>query len=164
MDLLDRLLGHDRRTTAQLLERSRELRVEQWTQSFDLGHQTLAATFQQMIGNVRIWTDLMVARPTRPSSDEALITADDLIATWHSVYDDFATLAHSIGDESRWDATYLDVLDDPPRPKSFGATIAHVITHNMHHRSEIIHMLTRLELENVLEGDVLSWEQQAQRT
>jgi hypothetical protein len=31
----------------------------------------------------------------------------------------------------------------------------------MHHRAEIIHMLTRLGLEEVLEGDVLSWEQQA---
>src|SRR5215211_3881748 len=55
MDLLDRLLGHDRWTTAQLLERCRELRVEQWTQPFDLGHQTLAATFQHIIGNVRVW-------------------------------------------------------------------------------------------------------------
>jgi uncharacterized damage-inducible protein DinB len=60
MDVLDRLLGHDRWTTTQLLERCRELRVEQWTQSFDLGHQTLAVTFQHMIGNVRVWTDLMV--------------------------------------------------------------------------------------------------------
>jgi uncharacterized damage-inducible protein DinB len=46
---------------------------------------------------------------------------------------------------------------------SKSSTIAHVITHNMHHRSEIIHMLTRLGLANVLEGDVLSWEQQSQR-
>lgn len=163
MDLLDRLLGHDRWTTTQLLERCRELRPEQWTQSFDLGHQTLVATFQHMIGNVRVWTDLMAQRPMRPSSDEVTTTADDLIAAWQSVYDDFATLARTIHDESRWDATYVDVLEDPPRPKSFGGTIAHVITHNMHHRGEIIHMLTRLGLANVLEGDVLSWEQHARR-
>ena len=46
MDLLDRLLGHDCWTTTQLLERSRELQPEQWVQPFDLGHQTLAATFR----------------------------------------------------------------------------------------------------------------------
>jgi uncharacterized damage-inducible protein DinB len=164
MDLLDRLLGHDRWTTAQLLERCRELHAEQWTQPFELGHQTLAATFQHMIGNVRVWTDLMAARPVRQSSDEAPSTANDLITAWQSAYDDFAALARRIGDERRWDATYVDVLDDPPRPKSFGGTIAHVITHNMQHRAEVIHMLARLGLENVLEGDVLSWEQQAQRT
>ena len=163
MDLLDRLLGHDRWTTAQLLERCRELRAEQWTQPFDLGHETLAATFQHMRSNVRVWTDLMAERPVRPSTDEALTTVDLLLAAWHRVYTDFATLARRIADESRWDTTYVDVLDDPPRSKSYGGTIAHVITHNMHHRAEIIHMLTRLGLEHVLEGDALSWEQQAHR-
>ncbi len=103
MDLLDRLLGHDRWTTAQLLERCRELRTEQWTQSFDLGHQTLQATFQHMIGNVRVWTDLMAARPMQQSSDEALSTANDLIAAWQSAYDAFAMLAR----ESRLDRPVL---------------------------------------------------------
>jgi uncharacterized damage-inducible protein DinB len=161
MDLLDRLLGHDRWTTAQLLEHCRELRSEQWTQPFDLGHQSLEATFQHMLGNVRVWTDLMAERPVRRSSDEALTSADDLLITWQRVYDEFATLARQIGDQGRWDATYIDVLDDPPQPKTFGGTIAHVITHNMQHRAEVIHLLTRLGLANVLEGDVLSWEQQA---
>ena len=163
MDLLDRLLGHDRWTTAQLLERCRELQPEQWTQPFDLGHQSLAATFQHLIGNVRVWTDLMAERPIQPSSDEALPTVDLLLAAWQRAYDDFESLARTVRDQGRWDANYLDVLDDPPRPKSYGGTIGHVITHNMHHRSEIIHMLTRLGLANVLEGDVLSWEQQADR-
>ena len=162
MDLLDRLLGHDRWTTTQLLERCRELRVEQWRQPFDLGHQTLEATFQHMISNVRVWTDLMAQRPVQQSSDEGPATADDLIAAWQRAYDDFARLARRVGDERRWDATYVDILDDPPRPKSFGGTIAHVITHNMQHRAEVIHMLTRLGLEPVLEGDLLSWEQQTQ--
>jgi uncharacterized damage-inducible protein DinB len=162
MDLLDRLLGHDRWTSTQLLERCRELRADQWTQPFDLGHQTLEATFQHMIGNVRVWTDLMAQRPVRQSAEEAVTTPSDLIAAWQSVYQDFAALARTIGDQGRWDASYVDVLDDPPRPKTFGGTIAHVVTHNMQHRSEIIHMLTRLGLADVLEGDVLSWEQQAQ--
>jgi uncharacterized damage-inducible protein DinB len=163
MDLLDRLLGHDHWTTAQLLERCRELQTEQWSQPFDLGHQTLAETFGHMIGNVRAWTDLMAQRPVQRSSNETLATADDLIAAWQSAYDDFAALARTIRDQDRWDATYVDVLDDPPRPKTFGGTITHVITHNMHHRGEIIHILTRLGLANVLEGDALSWEQQAQQ-
>jgi uncharacterized damage-inducible protein DinB len=85
-----------------------------------------------------------------------------LIAQWLAAYEEFATLARGVAGQDRWDATYVDVLDEPPRRKSFGGTIAHVITHNMHHRGEIIHMLTRLGLANVLEGDVLSWEQQAQ--
>jgi uncharacterized damage-inducible protein DinB len=160
MDLLDRLLGHDRWTTAQLLERCRELRADQWAQPFDLGHQTLEETFQHMIGNVRVWTDLMAQRPVRQSAQAEATTADTLRAAWDGAYQEFATLARTIADQGRWDATYVDVLDDPPRSKTFGGTIAHIITHNMHHRGEVIHILTRLGLENVLEGDVLSWEQQ----
>jgi uncharacterized damage-inducible protein DinB len=103
MDLLDRLLGHDRWTTTQLLERCRELRAEQWTEPFDLGHQTLAAIFQHMIGNVRVWIDLMAERPVRQSSDEALVTANDLITAWQRAYDDFAALACTVRDQGRWE-------------------------------------------------------------
>src|SRR5215216_3290724 len=150
MDLLDRLLGHDRWTTAQLLARCRELDAEQWTQPFELGHVTLEATFLHMISNVRVWTDLMAERPVQPSAAEVGTTAADLIAAWPIAYADFATLARGIADAGRWDATYVDVLDDPPRAKTFGGTIGHVITHNMQHRAEILHMLTRLGLANVL--------------
>src|SRR5690242_12988429 len=73
----------EHRTTAG---RCRELRAEQWTQPCDLGHQTLAATFQHIIGNVRVWTDLMAERPIQPAADEALTTADLLLAAWQRVY------------------------------------------------------------------------------
>lgn len=162
MDLLDRLLHHDRWTTEQLLERCRELREAQWAQPFDLGHQSLTATFQHMIDNVDIWTDLMAERSVRRSAEQPPTTVDSLLAQWQASYEDFAALARLIANQNRWDATYVDVLDVPPRRKTFGGTIAHVITHNMHHRSEVIHILTRLGIENVLEGDVLSWERQAQ--
>ena len=164
MDLLDRLLGHDLWTTAQLLERCRELHPVQWTQLFDVGHGTLEATFQHMIGNVCVWTDLMAGRSGQASAVQHGATADALLAAWPLAYADFATLARQVADANRWDATYVDVLDDPPRSKTFGGTIGHVITHNMQHRGEIIHMLTQLGLENVLEGDLLSWEQQARRS
>lgn len=51
-------------------------------------------------------------------------------------------------------------MDAPPAPKSIGGTIAHVITHDMHHRSEILNMLGQLGVANLPEGDVLGWEAQ----
>jgi len=50
------------------------------------------------------------------------------------------------------------VLDDPPAEKTFGGAIAHVLTHSMHHRAQVLHMLRRLGVGDVPEGDVLSWE------
>lgn len=38
-----------------------------------------------------------------------------------------------------------------------------LITHSLSHRVENLHMLQRLGLRNLLEGDVLSWEGQDRR-
>ena len=62
MDLLDRLLGHDTWTTRQILLRCREVESE-LHRPFDVGHETLHATLVYMIGNVRVWTDLMRGAP-----------------------------------------------------------------------------------------------------
>lgn len=74
------------------------------------------------------------------------------------IYTDFAEYARRLQADDRLDELYLDVLDEPPTPKSFGGTIAHVITHNMHHRAELLHMLGRFGVPNLPEGDVLVWE------
>ena len=87
----------------------------------------------------------------------------ELAEIFATAYADFAGSARALRDRNRLDAMYLDVLDEPPIPKSFGGTIAHVITHDMHHRSEILNMLGQLGVPNLPEGDVLGWEEQWRR-
>lgn len=162
MDLLDRLLGHDAWTTHQLLLLAQPLTDDQWDQPFDIGHVTLRATLEHMIDNVETWTDLMngVENPgDRPSF--AGLTATALLARHDASMAQFTVLAHRVRDAGDWDARWVDTLDDPPQEKSYGGAIAHVITHNMHHRSEVTHMLHRLGVAGVIEGDVLSWESEA---
>lgn len=158
MDLLDRLLGHDVWSTSQILERCRELSPAQLHQPIDTGHETVLTTLRHMIGNVRVWTDLMLEREVR-SSDACADGVDDLLAAWDAAYTDFASAAGALRDASPLGDAYLDVLDSPPRPKSIGGIIAHVITHNMHHCAEPLHMLARLGISELPVGDVLSWEQ-----
>ncbi len=67
-------------------------------------------------------------------------------------------LARKIAREDRWDDVFVDVLDNPPRQKSFGGTIAHVITHSMHHRAQAMYIMEQLGLRQHIEGDVLTWE------
>jgi len=158
VDLLDRLLGHDAWTTRQLLLRCREVEPE-LHRPFDVGHETVHATLVHMIGNVRVWTDLMRGGPVeRTGSSWDDLTLDDLIARHDEAYADFVALARCVRDGGRWDERWLDMLDNPPTEKSYGGAIAHVITHNMQHRGELLHMLSRLGLHDLLEGDVLSWE------
>jgi uncharacterized damage-inducible protein DinB len=42
--------------------------------------------------------------------------------------------------------------------KTFGGAIGHVITHNMHHRAQIMFLMERTGLKDHIEGDLLSWE------
>ena len=70
------------------------------------------------------------------------------------------TVTQQVSDLNRWDDVWLDHLEDPPQEKRFGTSIAHVITHSMHHRAQILYMLRRCDVSDLPEGDVFSWEQQ----
>jgi uncharacterized damage-inducible protein DinB len=159
MDLLDRLLAHDAWTTRQILDRCRELDGAQLHQRFDIGHLTVYNTLVHMTGNVRTWTELMNDVPVvRSESEWEGLTVEDFIARHDAAYADFAALARTIRDEGRYDALWVDRLDDPPTEKTYGGAIAHLITHNMQHRGELLHMLARLGVSDLPEGDVLGWE------
>jgi uncharacterized damage-inducible protein DinB len=71
---------------------------------------------------------------------------------------EFAQLTRKIVREQRYDDGFLDVLDQPPRLKTFGGAIGHVITHNMHHRAQVMYLMEKVGLREHIEGDLLSWE------
>jgi uncharacterized damage-inducible protein DinB len=160
MDILERLLQHDIWMTQNLLERCRELTSAQLNQAFDIGHHTLLETWEHLIGNVEVWTDLMSALPlTKRSARPA--TLAELTARYGVAVARFGKLARRLAAENRLDDLWIDVLDNPPTQKTYGGAIVHVLTHNHSHRTEILHILERLGLTNLIEGDVLGWEQHA---
>ncbi len=163
MDLLDRLLGHDAWTTRQLLLRCQDLAGEQLDQEFDIGHRTVRATFLHIIRNVEVWSDLMAARPVRADQGQqpAGRSVAGMIERLDRAAADLAVVARTVAQRGGWDERWADHLDHPPAEKTYGGGIAHVITHSMHHRAQVLYMLRRLGVRELPEGDVLSWEQQA---
>jgi uncharacterized damage-inducible protein DinB len=158
MDLLDRLLGHDAATTRECLQLCQYLTDEEWDREFDIGWRTLRRTFVHVISNIEVWTDLMMERPISIISGQD--SSAELLVRFENAYAEFAGFARKIQDEGRMDDLWTDVLDNPPVQKSFGGAIGHVITHNMHHRAEITHIMNRLNVQNVPEGDLMGWDQQ----
>lgn len=159
MDLLDRLLGHDAWTTRQLIARCNELSDEQLDRRFDVGHRSIRATLQHIIFNMEAWSALMagveVPRSTVPTHEQSMSHFGkrlDLAA------DRLAEVASAVRTRGAWDERWLDVLDQPPVEKTYGGAIAHVITHSMHHRAQLLYMLRTLGMQDLPEGDVLSWE------
>ena len=155
MNLLDRLLGHDASTTRQLLLLCQRLSDEELDREFDIAHRTVRATFEHIIRNVEVWSDLMSGRRVRTNRGDSVST---LIARLDQAAADLAAVSRAVAERDGWDERWIDTLDNPPTEKTYGGSIAHVITHGMHHRAQLLYMLRRLGVEDLPEGDVLSWE------
>ena len=158
MNLLDRLLGHDTWTTRQLLLACQSLSDELLDREFEIDSRSLRNTFVHMIDNMEVWTDLMWARPVARQSGDSIPA---LLQRLSRISRDFAHIAREIARTGRYDDCFMDVLDDPPTPKSFGGAIGHLITHNMHHRAQVMIMMENVGLKEHIEGDLLGWESQA---
>jgi uncharacterized damage-inducible protein DinB len=161
MDLLDRLLGHDAWTTRHLLIRCQVLTDEQLDREFDIGHKSVRATLAHIIRNVEVWTDLMAGQPVRDDQSSAGRSVVAMISRLEIAAADLARVARAVSRREGWDEKWVDQLDQPPTEKSYGGAIAHIITHSMHHRAQLLYLLRRLGVENLPEGDVLSWEHRA---
>lgn len=162
MDLLDRLLGHDTWTTRQLLLRCRELSDVQLDREFDIAHRTVRATLAHIVRNVEAWTDLMHSPTTPTDARPQGRSVAELLERQERAAADLARVARGVARRGAWDTTWIDRLDDPPTTKTYGGAIAHILTHSMHHRAQLLYMMKKLGVEGLPEGDVLSWEQQAQ--
>jgi uncharacterized damage-inducible protein DinB len=157
MDLLDRLLGHDAWTTRRLLELAAPLDDARLDQQFDIGHRTVRRTLEHIIWNIECWTDLMTRRQvrSRPAANPSIPL---LIERHAAASAELLQFSRQIVDNDGLDERYLDTLDDLPTEKTFGGTIVHLATHGMHHRAHLLYMLRRLGVEELPEGDTLSWE------
>jgi uncharacterized damage-inducible protein DinB len=155
MDIIDRLLAHDTWTTRQLLLACQSLPDALFDQEFEIDQKSLRKTFVHIIENMETWTDLLYERPVQSRAGD---TIPELLERLSIVSRDFANMARRIVREQRFDDCFLDTLDSPPKLKTFGGTIGHVITHSMHHRAQVMFLMEKVGLKEHIEGDLLTWE------
>lgn len=155
MDIVDRLLAHDSWTTCQLLLACQSLTDVFLDQEFEIDHRSLRKTFLHIIYNMEVWTDLLNGRPVESRTGS---TIPELLERLNSISPEFSALTQTIIREQRCDECFLDTLDNPPRLKTFGGVIGHVITHSVHHRAQVMFLMEKVGLKNHIEGDLLSWE------
>ena len=156
MNLLDRLLAHDVWTTRKLLLLCQPLCDEQLDREFDIAHRTVRATLVHIIYNLEAWSDCLAGRSIRQESGQSVA---ELLRRLDRAAGEFAELAQAVAEREAWDERWVDPHDGQER--SYGGTIAHVITHSMHHRAQLLYMLRLLGVGGLPEGDVLSWESEA---
>ncbi|MEM1330984.1 MAG: DinB family protein [Planctomycetota bacterium] len=157
MDLLDRLLRHDYRTSRVLLELAVPLADEQLDQPFEFGLGTLRKTLDHLVQNVEGWTAVLEGAKESPPRDPSR-SPSDMLASLDAWYPRFAGISRRVRDGGRWDEMWQDDLSYPARSRPVGGVIAHLITHSMHHRAQVLGMLRNLGVEDVPEGDALEAE------
>lgn len=153
MDLLDQLLDHDHWATAHLLDRCRVLTDQQLDQEFDVGLRTIRATFEHMIPNVEVWTEMLTGQSSGGQQDDSSLPS--LIDRHERSSTAFAAMARRLRDQQRLDDTFEDHY---AVRKSLGGTVLMIINHNEGHRCEIVHILTRLGLPDPPEVDYGVWD------
>ncbi|WP_372723581.1 DinB family protein [Novipirellula sp.] len=161
MDLVDCLLRHDAWTTKRILDICAELSVADLDRDFDIGHRTLRRTLDHIIHNMEIWSALMAQREYERSTDQTIPGMAQRLANAESR---LRKVAQDVAESNAWNQTWYDHLDRPPRKKRFGTTIAHLITHSMHHRAQLLYMLRLCGVRDLPEGDVFSWEAETEGT
>lgn len=156
MNLIERLLGHGRWFTGMFLEAALPLTDEQLDREFDIGHRTFRKTAVQMVNVITAETArLRGVPPAEPLPDDASI--EHALAAYTTAYDAFEEAVRAMetaGDERR-NATYIDNYGIP---QSYGGTALYVIMQNLVRLSELRHILVRLGIDDLMEGDVQEWE------
>lgn len=153
VDILDRMLEHDRWAIHQLLAASGGLSDAQLDQPFDIGHRTLRATFEHLVFNIEAWTAItaqtsLERHPPNPSLAQIAERYD-----WAQAA--FAAMARRLRDDARLDAMFTDHFDEE---QSYGAAVIQVLLHNEGHRTEVLHLLARLGVAEPPEVDHALWD------
>ncbi|HWV23954.1 MAG TPA: DinB family protein [Thermomicrobiales bacterium] len=154
MDILERLLEHDQWATSQVLAKAQPLTRDQLDREFDIGHRTLWRTIDHILTAREGWVALMTRVPP-PEHPESRPIAYQ-IERHERLTPAFNDLARHLRDEGRFDDTFEDFYGEPT---TFGSGILQSILHNEGHRTEAVHILTRLGIPGEeLEFDYGLWD------
>lgn len=153
-DAFSVLLGHDRWATDQLLTVCERVSETDLDREFDIGHRTIRRTFGHYVRATNFWNGQIEGEPVAVLSDPLAIA--ELRAFHHDVYAQFEARVDQLVAEARLGETFVDFSGTRQR---FGTTIVHVTQHNHLHRSEILHMVRRLGVDDLPEWDMQDWEQ-----
>lgn len=154
MDILERLLDHDRWATTQVLAKAGTLDDAQLDTEFDIGHRTLRETIEHILEAKEGWTALMSRTPPPGHpADRPIAYQQERHERAHAA---FADIARRIRDEGRMDDTFADFFEVEA---TYGSGIIQNLLHSEGHRNECVHMLTRLGLPpDDLEFDYGLWD------
>jgi uncharacterized damage-inducible protein DinB len=154
MTVLELMLSHDAWTTRQLLLRCKELSYEQFDEVVEPWERSLRDTFDHILSVAEFHTDFLISAKSE-STERDDKTLDGMLSRLTTISKVLTNAALRIEREDAADALTTNPYNG--RTRTQGALIAHILTHGMHHRAQVLKMLDQLKVEDVIEGDALSF-------
>lgn len=150
---LDILLAHNHWATRNVLDACLPLSIEQFHKRFDIGPGSLHDTIAHTIGAMRIWTDVLNSRPTRPITDGTSRDVPDFLM----LLDDAAAELDEVARAHPLDGIVSRDRQGVISKYTRGGILTHVTTHGMHHRAQCINMLRHLGVTPLPPSSVAEW-------
>lgn len=164
MDLTDRLLSHDAWVTERVLDGAaqlcdadldREIRPGHVVFRFDGPEPSVRAMLANHVFAKEVWIAAI-------SGGEFPSGADKSVAGLRSRHEAAARrlreIVRGIGERGEWDDAFVDALCEPPQSFSYGAVIAHILSHAAHRRAVVLSALRELGVRELDSGDPIDWE------
>ncbi len=159
--LLGTLQGHNTWATRAIIDRSEALSEAQFHQCFQIGPGSIHNTLLHIIAAMQRWTDRLLVRTLRPSLDapDARYSPAQLGALLDEAQSELGRAIATLSSAGRLQEP-LEVVWEGRLYRFSGVTaIAHVLTHGVHHRAQIVNMFRQLGLAPLgLDLDVVEWE------
>lgn len=148
------LLAQSRYADRRLHAACRSLDPDQLDKPFSMGPGSVRATLAHNLGALRVWADAYACRPRRAwLPDEGPFTVAQMETIAEELHDDWADIAPRFPLGEVLSRTRGDTIYRYTRAH----IIAHVTTHSVHHRAQIVNMLRQLGVEDRPSGSVMAW-------
>lgn len=162
MDILDRLLAHNKWATRILLEKCSAVSTEDYNREFEISLGTLHKTCSHTVGVMYVWASIIANDSPGEYRDlsKTCPTPNDLLAELHKAHEALVKATTTVRDENRLDEILEQVHPRTNMRYRFtrGSMATHVLTHGMHHRAQVLNILRRLGVDDLPDVDVLEWE------
>ncbi len=162
MDLIDRMLEHDRWTVAQMLELAERLTDEQLDAPIDIGIETvneskvsLRDLLASLVDTKERWMAAVEGREVPPQDDHSIVGMQVRFADAGPAFVRKFQEARRRGDE---DVTFIDATCDPPESFTYGGVIAHVLNFSAFRRTLALSAFWEFGLRDLGNGDPRKWE------
>jgi AraC family transcriptional regulator len=162
MDLIDRMLEHDRWIVGEMLDHASALKDDQLDAPIDIGIETieesnisLRSLLASLVNTKERWAAAVEGRTVPPQEDTTLPALKERFAVAGPEFIRLVQAARRRGDE---DVTFIDATCDPPESFTYGGVIAHVLNFSAFRRTLALSAFWEFGIREMGSGDPRNWE------